>query len=412
MRLLIQSILFYSWTVCGHPGAIDSIGCHIDEITGNYHCHQGELEGREFISKEIAEDALQAMKSQADADHVDELQVSTIKSGKQTEESDGEPDLRLMSWSARQFGKEGFDYDRAAIVSGESDLLVLQDLRFALGGTDPLQILAEVMKQRYGRDYCKAWLKMPSGLRHGFLWRDDHLGYVNAKGEIRESCDGGVIRFEPKKDVATATFLTKKQKRMFTVVSLFSEKKPKNFDREVFPAFKSVSNQAWPVFVVGNFQTGTSDKVLKKVKEARFVAAVQRAGKGAKDNVWFKDAGLISASASHSFSGSQAQAVDDPLPVRGSFSFTVAAASEAEPSVHTLKNAKKTEPAGAKAKTSKARTKTKAKAKKKHVAETQAKPPLVEKENYEVYTEGESKPMDTREDLHEELNAADKAVDE
>ncbi|MBI2200301.1 MAG: thermonuclease family protein, partial [Candidatus Rokubacteria bacterium] len=35
-----------------HPGGLDAHGCHHDRQRGGYHCHQGELAGQSFASKD------------------------------------------------------------------------------------------------------------------------------------------------------------------------------------------------------------------------------------------------------------------------------------------------------------------------------------------------------------------------
>ena len=41
-----------------HGGGLDSLGCHNDRKRGGYHCHQGPLAGRDFVSKPAAVAAL------------------------------------------------------------------------------------------------------------------------------------------------------------------------------------------------------------------------------------------------------------------------------------------------------------------------------------------------------------------
>lgn len=35
----------------GHPGGLDSFGCHNDRKRGEYHCHRGPLAGQSFSSR-------------------------------------------------------------------------------------------------------------------------------------------------------------------------------------------------------------------------------------------------------------------------------------------------------------------------------------------------------------------------
>lgn len=43
----------------GHGGGLDDRGCHNDSATGEYHCHQGPLDGRTFDSEAAASRALE-----------------------------------------------------------------------------------------------------------------------------------------------------------------------------------------------------------------------------------------------------------------------------------------------------------------------------------------------------------------
>ena len=60
-RVLFVSLIIYasvSTYPFGHGGGLDSLGCHHDRRRGGYHCHQGQLVGQSFSSKEEALAAL------------------------------------------------------------------------------------------------------------------------------------------------------------------------------------------------------------------------------------------------------------------------------------------------------------------------------------------------------------------
>lgn len=315
----------------------------------------------------------------------DDLQISTIKNGNEKEEEpEPGPDLRLTTWNARHFGREGFDYDRAAIMVGDSDLLVLQDLRFAAGGTDPLQILVDVMKKRYGQNYCRAWLKLPSGFRHGFLWREESIGYVTSQGELKDRCLSGVIRFEAKKNLAAVDFFAVRKKRIFTLISHYVEKKPKNMEREVFSVFKTIETSSWPSFVAGNFQVNSGDSSLKKLKDFKFTTV-----KRAKENMWFKEATLLFLTGDFKKGPELERAVGDQYPISGAFSFVNVPVGEESMSVKTMKSAKR-QSSGLK---------------KRNVAGDSLAP------NVETFTQVPAVPEDLGEDLNEQLDQIEKSID-
>ena len=58
-RLMIAQIglslcVGVSANILAHGGGLDSHGCHNDRSAGDYHCHQGPLEGQSFTSKQAA----------------------------------------------------------------------------------------------------------------------------------------------------------------------------------------------------------------------------------------------------------------------------------------------------------------------------------------------------------------------
>jgi len=64
-RLFRHAMLGFAVAACiaapqafGHGGGLDDRGCHNDSSTGEYHCHQGPLDGRSFESEAAAARAL------------------------------------------------------------------------------------------------------------------------------------------------------------------------------------------------------------------------------------------------------------------------------------------------------------------------------------------------------------------
>ena len=52
----------------GHGGGLDRYGCHKDTTKGDYHCHQGKLEGRTYKSQDTMLTAHPDLRAGARAD--------------------------------------------------------------------------------------------------------------------------------------------------------------------------------------------------------------------------------------------------------------------------------------------------------------------------------------------------------
>lgn len=58
--ILLPSVLMAISLGYAHSGGRDKPGCHHNHREGVYHCHRGELQGKEFASKADAQAALDA----------------------------------------------------------------------------------------------------------------------------------------------------------------------------------------------------------------------------------------------------------------------------------------------------------------------------------------------------------------
>lgn len=56
---LVAAVFLVASEAVAHGGGLDDRGCHNDSSTGQYHCHQGPLEGRTFNSESAAVRALE-----------------------------------------------------------------------------------------------------------------------------------------------------------------------------------------------------------------------------------------------------------------------------------------------------------------------------------------------------------------
>jgi hypothetical protein len=59
--LSLSAIVLTMGPVLAHGGGLDAHGCHHDRKNGGYHCHQGPLSGKYFVSKSDMLTALEAM---------------------------------------------------------------------------------------------------------------------------------------------------------------------------------------------------------------------------------------------------------------------------------------------------------------------------------------------------------------
>ncbi len=301
MRQLLPFILtsllaVYALLAWAHDGELDDLGCHEDPITSGYHCHKGALEGREFVSRAEAGDALQATAEQKLEDKADEHALA----------STGDDGLKVISWNVSKVGTERFEYDRVANILAEGDIVALQGVEFSKSGETSLTVISELVSRRLNEKICKAWFKSESGERgqHAFLWKETRVGFVEKSGEIRETCTSApqVIRTEGKKIDPSApyfaTFFHKTKKRMFVLASVHLPAKPKKPAKEIPAIFKRLSAQPWPTILAGTFQVGAKDKAFQHVRKLDFKSAVGAAAKkGASDNFWIRNLAIVRSEA-------------------------------------------------------------------------------------------------------------------
>ena len=58
----------------GHGGGLDKYGCHKDNEKGNYHCHEGKLQGREYKSQDTMLQAHPELRANASAQKADKAE--------------------------------------------------------------------------------------------------------------------------------------------------------------------------------------------------------------------------------------------------------------------------------------------------------------------------------------------------
>jgi hypothetical protein len=65
--ILIPLSLLYANIAWAHGGGLDEFGCHHNRKHGGYHCHQGPLAGKSFLSKTEMMGMLKALETKKDA---------------------------------------------------------------------------------------------------------------------------------------------------------------------------------------------------------------------------------------------------------------------------------------------------------------------------------------------------------
>lgn len=286
----ISLLAIYALFAWAHDGELDALGCHEDPVTTSYHCHKGQLEGREFVNRGEAEDALRASAEQKADDKADEQALSSV----------GNEGLKVLSWNLSKVGTERFEYDRVANILSEGDVVALQGVEFSKTGETSLTVITGLMSRKLNEKICKAWFKSDGGERaqHAFLWKENRVGYVEKSGEIRETCSEApqVIHIPGKKinpsGAFYATFFHKAKKRMFVLASVHLQK-PKKPAKEIPAFFKGINNLQWPTLLAGSFGISAKDKSFQDVKKMDFKPAFGSAKKGASDNFWAKNIAIV-----------------------------------------------------------------------------------------------------------------------
>ena len=275
------------------PPVADELGCFHDEVTDSYFCETGLLAGREFLSKAEAQDAYQEAKEKA-------RQFGTAVQP-ESKPAPAKDHFIVMSWNMKALVHEDSDYDRAAIVLGDADLVALQEVDLHSEGKGFLNVIANLVQAKIQEKVCRAWVQGGNGERqtYGFLWKERTIGYLDGDGSMKDSCGEVALTIRQSKKMKLAsqgTFFLKSEKKMFTLVTLFSEKKPKVPNKEVTEIFQSFNDSKWPILVAGDLKMGAANSAFKEVRKMGFQSALA-GSKGGWDNFWFRSATLSQAGA-------------------------------------------------------------------------------------------------------------------
>lgn len=292
-------VLPYS-AAAGKLKSEDELGCHQDDITESYICDSGPLLGREFLSLSEARDALQAIKSKAkeeEAESADEKLRSPAPEPVAQPEDSGH--LRVISWNIKALAAEGSDYDRAALVLADADMMVLQEVDLRGEGKGFINVIANLIQAKTQEKVCRAWVQGTNGERqtYGFLWKEKTIGFLDSDGEMKDSCGDTAFTIHQVKKTKLAsqgTFFFKTQKKMFVLGTMFMEHQSKSPDKDVNEIFKSLDDGKWPVLLVGDLKMGAGNSAFNNARKMGFHSAVS-GKKNAWENVWYRGAGVVQA---------------------------------------------------------------------------------------------------------------------
>lgn len=315
--LIIVALLFTN----AHNSPLDELGCHRDPPNARYHCHTGQLKGKEFATKDEAQRALASVSVAEDSDFKVSMEDTPEAAAAKAEAKERDnsflpppPEvetavvnhnlLKIISWNVKK--RATVDYDRIVNILSEADIAVLQDLDLDEKGKGPLHIIGDLLQSRINSKICRMWFKNSAQgrERHGILWRQSTIGYVNESGEIKDKCGEMAVvvptnRAKGASLVASNLFFSKVQKKMFQLGSVQLESRPSHPKRDVPNLFKPLDNSNWPTIVVGDVRYNTND--LKKWNFKTNIAGTNvtsrkgRASKSTSYNVWTKNAVVVRA---------------------------------------------------------------------------------------------------------------------
>lgn len=200
-----------------HNGDLDGLGCHIEPNAKTYHCHEGPLAGRNFVSKQAAVAALTALGSVPKEDEKPK-ELEAEETAEVEERAPATPassiGIQLMLWNARHLGREARDLEQVAELVAASDLVVFTDAGVSFLAREALNRLVKQISTGLGEKICRAWTEPVKGenVRHAILWKDRKIAFVKSSGVALETC--------PEADLAIKThavLLERSSRQHFTV---------------------------------------------------------------------------------------------------------------------------------------------------------------------------------------------------
>jgi len=303
-KLLILFAAVFLALSCFARADDDEAGCHLDDVTDSWFCNSGPLEGREFLTKQELDEAMIAEKAKVKAQEK-EAQDEQLPPGptplsapakKEDKQEAPQVHFIVMSWNMKALAGEDSDYDRAAMVLAQADVVALQEVPLKDQGKGFINVIANLVQAKTQEKICRAWVQAANnGERQtvAYLWREGTIGYVESDGQITESCPEKAITIHQSKKMKLAsegTFFFKTQKKMFVLGDAFTEKKPK--DAAVHDTFKSFDDSKMPVIIAGDFKLSAGNSAFNSARKMGFKAAMSPK-KANWDNIWFRGAKLL-----------------------------------------------------------------------------------------------------------------------
>lgn len=304
LRAIISFVLMV-WLALAHAAEKkgDVPGCHEVPDTESYECDSGPLAGREFVTKEEAQDAMDAFNEKAKEEAAVAAALATQHEPPAVaplkKETVPRDHLVLMSWNMRALKQETSDYDRAAIVLGDADLIALQEVDLRGNGKGFINVLANLIQDKSQEKICRAWIQAGSGERqtYAFLWKEKRIGFLDDSGEMKDRCGDTALTIRQaskSKASSQATFIFKPQRKMFVFGTTFTETKPKTADKHVNEVFRPFNDGKFPVVVAGDMKMGPGNSAFTPARKMGFRSAIN-GNRKAWDNFWFRGASLESA---------------------------------------------------------------------------------------------------------------------
>ena len=208
----------------------------------------------------------------------------------------------VMAWNIKALAREGSDYDRAALVLADADIVVLHEMDITTRGKGVLNILAGLMETKTKKKYCRAWTQAADGTRmqYGFMWREAVIGFMEPGGLMHEDCAQAPFVIRQDKGMrhgVHASFYSKAPRKMFELAAVLFSKKPQGA-AEVNDLFRDMSEVQWPVVVASDFKVSPHDTVMTDVTQNGYRFAIdsgKRSGRSSLENFWYRNGALASS---------------------------------------------------------------------------------------------------------------------
>ncbi len=315
-KILLAAISsqFISIWAYSHPGGRDDLGCHIQQATGQYHCHTGVLKGRQFKNRE---EALAALKSQEKKSQLPPKTSPTIQNvpvaDRPVAEKNNSPVLKVISWNIKHLGRKNLRIEEITRLLKNADIITFQEVNTTQSGDVALQKIATQIRKETGEKICRGLSAVPSNSveRYGYLWKNSRIGYVKTDGSKMEDCSSTaalVIRVpslnsdQIVREPALGTFYSKTTLQSFLLASIHLVPSGDGPQYEVPPLFEIFRNVAGPTIIAGDYNLDSGHSAFDVAESMKFQAAMigvktslrskKRELNKPYDNFWYRDISL------------------------------------------------------------------------------------------------------------------------